>query len=757
MPIQPFSQERWTAIHTLGRQIDQVLHQAGIGLTMGGEPTYVSASDRTSLQWRYEALGQEKRQVGGQLLTRLQARLGVAGSLLHYGLGKLYPGEEVPRWALGCFWRLDGEPLWRNRDLLATDDTQGDHSWKDAETFVTELVNCLAIPSEAIIPAYELDGQIPQGFVLPLLTTEWAGTPIWQSCRWTGLEKGLILLPGTSAMGLRLPLDALTKADFLLTESQPPLTSAPIRPEVSAPLAPDDSIRLAMGVEVRRGLVHVFMPPIASARSYADVLTAIEATAEVLDQPVIIEGYNPPRNQGIQGFQITPDPGVLEVNIHPASSWDDLVQLHQWLDEEAIACGLSCEKYGADGRLLGTGGGAHITIGGSTPETSPLLRRPDLLRSFITYWQHHPSLSYVFAGQYIGPTSQSPRVDEARHDSLYELELAFLSIAPGKTVPPEILDRLLSPFLQDVTGNTHRTALCIDKLYPLYNPRLQLGLLEFRGFEMPPYTGLRLLQMLLIRAFVAKFWRQPFTQPLKRWQTELRDRWLLPHYLLQDFYAVLKDLRATGYAFELDWFAPFFQRRFPQIGKLSLLDDSDSRLEIRMALEPWPVIGDAGGGGTSRPVDNSMERLQLFLTGAMGEAPAAARLSNRYALLCNGHRVPLRSTGTEGNYIGAVRFRARSPLPHTHPAIAPHSPLQIYVIDTWQQRFLGGGCYHSYRPDAEDEPHLPKSPEEARSRLKKRFVPQLEGTVPKEIPAIVLHPETPFTLDLRLVSQRTVM
>lgn len=754
MSIKPFSKVQWNSIQTLGRRIDQDIQKAGVGLTMGGEPTYVSASDRDSLQWRYEALGADKRRIGGQLLTRLQTRLGYDGSLLHYGLGKLYPGESVPRWALGCFWRLDGEPLWRNPDLLATDETRAHHTWKEAETFMSELTRCLAIPTEAIIPVYELDGQVPVGFVLPLLTTKLNDQCIWQSCRWTGFDKGIILLPGLSAMGLRLPLDTLTDANTVLAEACPDLTDDPIRPEATAPLAEDDSIRLALVVEVRRGVVHIFMPPIASARSYADVLTAIEATAEVLDCSIIVEGYNPPGNQGIQGFQITPDPGVLEVNIHPASNWDDLVHLHTILDEQAIACGLACEKYSHDGQLLGTGGGSHITIGGATPETSPLLRRPDLLRSFITYWQHHPSLSYVFAGQYIGPSSQSPRVDEARHDNLYELELAFLSLAPGKTVPPEILDRLLSPLLQDISGNTHRTALCIDKLYPLYTPRLQLGLLEFRGFEMPPHTGLRLLQMLLIRAFVMGFWRQPFTKPLKRWSSELRDRWLLPHYLLQDFQSVLRDLSAFGYAFELEWFAPFFQRRFPQIGKLSLMDNPARVLEIRTALEPWPVIGDAAGGGTSRPVDNSLERIQLYLTGALGDAPHPGKLAQRYVVLCNGHRVPMRSTGTTGNYVGSVRFRARLPIAHSHPVMSPHTPLQFQIIDTWQQQFLGGGTYYPQGPDSEVSSTLPRSFQEARSRLSQRFVPVVEGTIPAAIPSVIVHPETPFTLDLRLVSQR---
>ncbi|MEM7648258.1 MAG: transglutaminase family protein, partial [Cyanobacteria bacterium P01_A01_bin.70] len=684
-------------------------------------------------------------------------RLAYPGSLRHYGLGKLYPGETYPRWALGCFWRPDGQPLWRNPNLLAdVPATTPQPPGAAAERFIQELTACLAIPPTAIIPAYELEEKAPAGFVLPLLTTTVQGRPSWQSCRWTDFDQGIILLPGEAPVGLRLPLAQMTDADSLLVEAHPACDSNPIRPEQPTPLAADDSIRLALVVSVEDSRLQVFLPPIAAARSFADVITAIEATAEVLDQPVQLTGYGPPSNQGIEGFRLTPDPGVLEVNIHPVHSWDELVRLHVALDEEAIACGLACEKYGSNGQILGTGGGSHITIGGPTPATSPLLRRPDLLRSLLTYWQHHPSLSYVFAGQYIGPTSQTPRVDEARHDSLYELELAFLSLVPGKAIEPEIIDRLLSPLLQDVAGSTHRTALCIDKLYPFYNPGAQLGLLEFRGFEMPPYTGLRLLQMLLIRALVAHFWQQPFTQPLQRWGADLRDRWLLPHYLIQDFQSVLKELKTAGWGFELDWFSPFLLRRFPQIGKISLLDEPSRVLELRPALEPCPVIGDAGGGATSRPVDNSLERLQLFLTGAVGDSPAAGALAKRYAILCNGHRVPLRSTGVPGDYVGAVRFRARAPMAIAHATLAPHTPLRFEVIDTWQSQFLGGMLYAPEAAEQAATVPLPQSPQEARSRLTQSFTPLTKGTVPAQLPPLLVHPETPMTLDLRLVAQRSV-
>ncbi|NER81167.1 MAG: transglutaminase-like family protein, partial [Leptolyngbya sp. SIO1D8] len=726
-----------------------------VKLTMGGEPTYISATNQDFLQWRYSALGEDKRRVAGQLLKRLQKRLTPPGSLLHDGLGKLYPGELTPRWALGCFWRLDGKPLWHNPDLIGIEQATADNTWHTAKTFITELLPCFALPPEAAIAAFESDETEPKGFVLPLLTTEYQGKVTWRSCQWTGCEERLILLPGDSALGLRLPLNQLPNPETFWVEAIPTLETPPIRPPQQVPLAVKNSIRLALTVEVRRGTLHVFMPPIASARSYVDVLTAIEATAEALDQPIILEGYAPPSHQGIQGFQITPDPGVLEVNTHPAANWPDLVHLHKTLDEEAIACDLTCEKHGMDGRLLGTGGGAHITLGGPTPETSPLLQRPDLLRSFITYWQQHPSLSYAFSGQFIGPTSQSPRVDEGRHDSLYELELAFLALSPREQISPEVLDRLLSPWLQDMTGNAHRTALCIDKLFPVNNPQQQLGLLELRGFEMPAHTGLRLLQMLLIRALVAWFWRQPCTSPLKRWGATLRDRWRLPHYLKQDFHAVLKDLQKAGYPFQAEWFAPFWERRFPQYGKISLIDNPSRKLEIRAALEPWPVIGHEDSGNASRLVDNSLERVQIFLTGAIGDQPEPEALSDRYVVLCNGHRVPMRSTGTPGDYVGGVRFRARSALGTPHPIMTPHAPLVCQVIDTWQSKFLGGAIYHVQPSSGEPYRAFPETPEEARSRLAERFVPLCRGTIPPQIPSLILHPETPMTLDLRLVSQKT--
>ncbi|MCP6696548.1 DUF2126 domain-containing protein [Pseudomonas donghuensis] len=793
----PYSDEQWQAIVALGRQVDSDLKAADVRLTMGGEPTFVAIDDPDGAEWNTAALGANKRRLAGELFQRLYKHY-APSALVHFGQGKWYPGEQLPRWSLNCFWRRDGVPLWSNPALIADEQEDLGADSNLAGRFLASVAERLKLPPRYVFAAYEdhlyylwREGGLPSnvraddarlndemerarlrkvfgqgldqviGQVLPLARS--ADEQRWQSGRWYLRDEHCRLVPGDSPLGYRLPLSAqpwvkaaeypyvhpadpnqtlgdLPGCEELLKASAQQAVDQQERaaPEIDA--SADWLTRTALCAEPREGRLYLFMPPLSRLEDYLELLAVIEATAAELHCPVILEGYEPPADPRLANFKVTPDPGVIEVNVQPSASWDELVERTEFLYEQARLTRLSCEKFMIDGRHTGTGGGNHFVLGGATPADSPFLRRPDLLRSLISYWHNHPSLSYLFSGLFIGPTSQAPRVDEARNDALYELEIAFAQMPEaGEQCPPWLVDRLLRNLLIDVTGNTHRAEFCIDKLYSPDGPAGRLGLLELRAFEMPPHARMSLVQQLLLRALVARFWREPYApKRLARWGTELHDRFMLPHFIEQDFADVLVELNAAGYPLRAEWFAAHLEFRFPKVGDFAV---NGIELELRQALEPWHVLGEEGSGGaTVRYVDSSLERLQVKVSGLSPE---------RYQLTCNGRALPLQATGRVGEFVAAVRYRAWQPANCLQPTIAVHVPLVFDLLDTWMGRSLGGCQYHVAHPGGRSYQTLPVNANEAQSRRQARFFRLGHSPGVMAIPEPQVNPELPFTLDLR--------
>ncbi len=758
----PFSDEEWEKVRAVAHAVDAELEAQDVRLTMGGEPTFVGIDEPESRQWNLDALGPLKRTRGFALIRGLREKT-ATGAMLHFGQGKWYPGEVLPRWALSCHWRLDGAAIWENIDWIAREEKDYGFGVTDAFEFAQALTRRLQVSSENLLPAFNSDdSEKSVGYVLPLRRRQPDGQLRWSSQLWFPRPERLLLSPGDSPIGYRIPTEAMpwVAPDELQYESEAAphadrvrLPPAPARrPDLFAvepvpdPLPPlsrtaesaTELIRPSLCVQAREGRLQIFLPYASKLADYLDLVAAVEDTCQHLQKPVWLEGYPPPFDPRLRFFSVTPDPGVLEINLPPASNWDELERTNSILFEEARKNRLSAEKFAYDGTHLATGGGSHIVIGGASVADSPLLRRPDVLRSMIAFWQNHPSLSYLFSGMYVGPTSQYPRVDEARIDALYELELAFTQLPAGEC-SPFILDGLFRNLLVDVTGNSHRAEFCVDKLYPPEGVGLRLGLLELRAFEMAPHLRMGLMQMLLVRALVCLFWKRPFEGGLVRWGTALHDRFMLPHFVERDFAEVLGELQRAGFAFEESWFAAQREFRFPKAGSLKI---ESLELELRHALEPWNVLAEeTTSGGTVRSVDSSLERIQVKLSGVLAEG--------RYVVACNGRRVPLTLTGKLGESVAGLRYRARMLSSTLHPTIPVHMPLQFDLIDLWSGFSIRRCTYYAGPPDGSIYAARPANPTEAKERRAARFQISTEAPLSMAAPTDEINPVFPMTLDMR--------
>ena len=758
---RPLADEDWAHVQHVAHKVDADLDSESVRLTMGGEPTFVGIDDTESAQWNIDALGPMKRTHGLALIRCLREKL-APGGLLHYGQGKWYPGEPLPRWAFSCAWRLDGVPVWEHIDLIAREDEKHNFGLADALNFMEALTRRLQVRFENVLPAYDADSAEPTGYILPIRRRQADALLYWSSQLWFPRPERLRLSPGDSPIGYRIPTESMPWvapdelgyeceaapfADRIKLPSRParrmdlfqkiPLAD-PLPPLSSTAETAKELIRPSLCVQAREGRLHVFLPYAPKLADYLDLLAAVEDTCQHLHKSVWLEGYAPPSDPRLRSFSVTPDPGVLEVNLPPTSNWDELENINTLLFEEARKNRLTAEKFAYDGTHLATGGGNHIVLGGATVMDSPILRRPDLLRSMVAFWQNHPSLSYLFSGMYVGPTSQSPRVDEARMDALYELEVAFGNL-PARNCSPDVVDGLFRNLLVDVSGNSHRAEFCIDKLYPPEGLGLRLGLLELRAFEMVPHVRMALLEMLLVRALVCMFWKRPFEGGLVRWGTALHDRFLLPHFVRRDFYEVLTELRQSGYAFEEKWFASHFEFRFPKIGSIAV---DGVELELRHALEPWNVLAEqTTSGGTVRTVDSSLERMQVKLSGITEES--------RYMVTCNGRKVPLQSRVGLGEAVAGVRYRARRLSAALHPTIPVHSPLVFDIIDHWNKRSIGRCTYYTTSPDGRIYTTRPLKATEAEQRRLERFQESEPSPGPVAVPGEFINPMFPMTLDLR--------
>ena len=728
----PYSTPAWTAIRTCGDAVEASFAQSGLLLTMGGEPTFIP-HDPQGPEWNTAALGPTKLGYARRFARQL-IQTAYPGAVVLETSGKHYPGEPLPRWALLVQWRADGQPLWKDITRLRADTQPGRHTLKHALAVITDLAKKLAVPAAGILATH--DSATPEtnaGYVLPLDhdDTTWVSDD-WKKALGTDSAP---LFPGDSLIGLRLPMEKLG----------------------------EDNLHRALTVEVKDGAVTIFIPPLLLA-PYLELIAAIESTFTGLKlKDAILAGYAPPLDPALPTIGFASDPGVVEVNLAICENWAAYDRQLAHLYAAADVIGLTARKLQLNGRATGTGGGAHLVFGGPLGFASPFFAFPALLPSAIRYFQHHPALSYAFSGQYMGPSSQAPRIDESTFEALYELEIACQGAENfGNPQNFALFDLLFRDLLMDRSGNTHRAEISVDKLWNPFAGNGRAGLVELRAFETHPDRPALSVVALFIRAIFARLAADPFKPAFIRWGGELHDKFFLPTFVWQDLSAICDDLRAHGIPFETEWLRPLWEFRFPQLGEFVLTSTPPASpaakaktkikpvthtISFRQALEAWPLLGEQpnGGGGTSRCVDASMDRIEVAVSDT-------AVLENGL-LMVNGLPCefrPLEEGNPAGGAAAGVRYRAFFLNPALHPHIPVHAPLLIEWVDKATFSVVAAARWHVWNPTSEPYSARPANPTEAHARFSERWEnwPHTLGQ-PRMIPKVDFPPEGRHTLDLR--------
>ncbi len=695
-----------TSVDELADAVEARLDRCGLKLTMGGEPTFIP-HDPGAPEWNHEAVGPEKLGYARRLAARLLRELYPGGVVMQV-FGKQYPGEPLPRWVVRILDRDDGAPLWTRPDLLHLRDGPGRHGESEARKLIGAIAAELGL-GRYVLPCVE-PGEAsdrPSGWVLPLDRTDDG----WTSDAWPfSPHDPVVLVPGKEPLGLRLPLSDLDERH----------------------------LRRALTTEAHGGALHLFVPPL-DFEAFCTLLRVVERVAARGGLgDLVLCGYEPTAAPAVSGLGLAADPGVLEVNLPACRRWRDYDRLLDRIGRAARSEGLCTTRHHFNGQIQGTGGGAHVLFGGPTIDENPFFARPSLLASIIRYWQRHPSLSYLFASQYVGPSSQHPRADETQIDRLYELELACRGVdALEAPVDRELLDRLLGQLMTDGGGNTHRAEICLDKLWRRNAPGGLQGLIELRAFETLPEIGVQSLVALLLRTIVAMLVDKPCVTDLARHGAALHDRYMLPSVLWEDLEDICQELHAEGLPFERRWLRKAFETRFPILGRLPL---RDGELIVRQALEPWPLLTVEGAASaTSRMVDNSTDRVEISV--------ADPHWVERGAVLVNGVAVELREAG--GACVAGVRYKAADGWPALHPHVPVQSPLLIEVLDEVGE-VIAAAHYHYWNPDGERYESRPRSLAEAqeRQRARWRVLEVRAGTERRPVEPLYTD-ESHFTLDLR--------